>query len=73
MNLYPLARVVFPLLTPLVTRRRVEGREHVPEKGPFILAINHNSLLDAVFAQVACPRTVHTMTCLLYTSDAADE
>ena len=62
MNLYPLARLALLPAIPLVARWRVEGREHVPESGPFILAVNHNSLLDAVFAQAACPRTVHTMT-----------
>lgn len=62
MNLYPLARLALRPLIPAVARWRVQGREHVPESGPFILALNHNSLLDAVFAQVACPRTVHTMT-----------
>lgn len=62
MNLYPLARAVIPVLMPLAARFRAEGRGHVPARGPFILALNHNSLLDGVFAQAACPRTVHTMT-----------
>lgn len=62
MNLYPLARVVLPPVLWFMARWRVEGRGNVPARGPFILALNHNSLLDAGFAQVACPRTVHTMT-----------
>jgi 1-acyl-sn-glycerol-3-phosphate acyltransferase len=62
MNLYPLGRAALRPVIPLVARWRVDGREHVPASGPFILALNHNSLLDGVFAQVACPRTVHTMT-----------
>ena len=62
MNLYPLARLVLPLAIPLVARFRVEGRGNVPVRGPFILAVNHASILDGMLAQMACPRTVHTMT-----------
>ncbi len=35
------------LLMRLLTRVHVEGLEHMPRSGPFILAINHLSLLDA--------------------------
>ncbi len=62
MNLYPLARLGLPLALPLVARFRVEGRGNVPDGGPFILAVNHASILDGALAQMACPRTVHTMT-----------
>lgn len=42
-------RIGIPIVTPLVRlffRVRVEGLEHVPAKGPAILAFNHVSLLD---------------------------
>jgi len=32
----------------------VEGREHLPRRGPFILAANHRSLLDFIPIELAC-------------------
>ncbi len=40
---------------------RVEGSEHVPERGPAILAMNHESALDIPVAVIACPRRVTFM------------
>lgn len=39
----------------------VSGREHVPLRGGFILASNHNSYLDPVVLGVACPVDVFFM------------
>lgn len=39
----------------------VTGQEHVPKRGPFILASNHYSFLDPPLVGVACPRRVHFM------------
>ena len=53
------------LLKPLVAlgfRVRVQGLENIPESGPFILIANHQSYLDPVLVQTACPRTLHTFT-----------
>jgi 1-acyl-sn-glycerol-3-phosphate acyltransferase len=36
----------------------VRGQEHVPKRGPFILASNHISFLDPPLLGVACPRRV---------------
>jgi 1-acyl-sn-glycerol-3-phosphate acyltransferase len=36
----------------------VEGLEHVPEKGPAILASNHLSFLDSIFLPLVIPRRV---------------
>jgi long-chain acyl-CoA synthetase len=38
---------VFRLLSALMFRPRVRGLEHLPASGPFILAPNHQSFLDA--------------------------
>ena len=62
MSLYGVVRGVARGVLPLMADLRVEGRELVPAEGPFILMANHRSILDAVFAQTACPRPVHTMT-----------
>src|SRR5260370_12580998 len=44
------------LLTPLLRvgfRIRIEGREHVPRRGPVIFAANHRSFLDSIFLPLA--------------------
>lgn len=40
---------------------RVEGAEHVPPRGPAIVAMNHESALDIPVAVVACPRRITFM------------
>lgn len=59
---YGLFRSLAWLLMRLGTRTRVRGVEHIPREGPFILVANHQSLLDPILVQVACPRPVHTLT-----------
>lgn len=39
----------------------VVGREHIPAKGGFILASNHESNIDPVLLPVACPRQMRFM------------
>jgi len=49
------------LLTPflrLFYRVRVEGREHIPPRGPAILASNHISFCDSFFLPLVVPRRV---------------
>ena len=49
------------ILTPflrLFYRVRVEGREHVPPRGPAILASNHISFCDSFFLPLVVPRRV---------------
>ncbi|MEX2527415.1 MAG: lysophospholipid acyltransferase family protein [Gemmatimonadota bacterium] len=40
----------------------VEGLEHLPEDGPFLLVANHVSALDPILVQGPCRRHVHAMT-----------
>ena len=39
-------------------RVKVEGREHVPRRGPVILASNHRSFLDSIFIPLVVRRRV---------------
>jgi len=47
-----LAAAVFYPLTLLLAKRRMEGLEHVPERGPALLVCNHVSYLDPVYTAV---------------------
>ncbi len=42
----------------LLFRPRVEGREHLPRRGPAILAGNHLSFSDSIFLPLVVPRRV---------------
>lgn len=48
---------VGPLLR-LLYRPRVEGREHVPDTGPVILAGNHLAVIDSFLVPLVLPRQV---------------
>lgn len=53
--------IVKALVTPFVrvfVRVRVEGREHIPRRGPVILASNHRSFLDSIFIPLVVRRRV---------------
>ncbi len=42
-------------------RIKYTGKENVIKEGPFILAVNHKSLLDPILAGIACPRQLSFM------------
>jgi 1-acyl-sn-glycerol-3-phosphate acyltransferase len=53
--------IVKALVAPIVrifVRVRVEGREHIPRRGPVILASNHRSFLDSIFIPLVVRRRV---------------
>lgn len=50
-----LARTLFGTLFGL----RIDGRENVPRRGPFILASNHQSWFDPPIVGSTCPREIH--------------
>lgn len=53
-----LTRLVFILLTMTFYRIRINGKEHVPKKGPALLVANHLSATDAFFVMAAVDRPV---------------
>ncbi len=44
---YPFTKLFFPLLRPIFVRS-CTGLEHIPKKGPFIIASNHQSHIDGL-------------------------
>jgi 1-acyl-sn-glycerol-3-phosphate acyltransferase len=53
-----LLRFVAWILTHLVYRFRIEGEQHIPEKGAALLVCNHVSYVDAVLLMAASPRPI---------------
>jgi 1-acyl-sn-glycerol-3-phosphate acyltransferase len=60
--LYRLAQLLIRAARPLVGRLDVQGLEHVPPEGPFLLIANHQSYLDPLILQAVVARPVHTMS-----------
>jgi 1-acyl-sn-glycerol-3-phosphate acyltransferase len=58
---YRVAQWLARMIWRIFGRLRVEGLEHIPERGPFILVANHQSYLDPVLVQAVVRRPVHTM------------
>jgi 1-acyl-sn-glycerol-3-phosphate acyltransferase len=55
---YRLVRTIIDLLLGLLTRREYVGLENIPPTPPYILAINHVSVLDSPALLTVCPHTV---------------
>jgi 1-acyl-sn-glycerol-3-phosphate acyltransferase len=59
---YGLFRGLAGVLVRLGVRLDVSGVENIPATGPFVLVANHQSILDPILVQSACPRHLHTLT-----------
>ncbi|MCZ7526217.1 MAG: 1-acyl-sn-glycerol-3-phosphate acyltransferase [Acidimicrobiia bacterium] len=65
--------VMKAVLTPVLRfcwEIRVEGREHVPSRGPVILAANHRSFMDSLFLPLVVRRRVTFVAKAEYFDDA---
>ena len=60
--LYWLLRALTWVLTHLVCRYRVSGREHVPSSGPLLIVANHLSWYDPFLLGVVLPRRIWFFT-----------
>ena len=58
---YRVTRTIVVVVTRLFTRMRIEGREHVPSTGPFVLAPVHRSYVDTPIAACVTPRRLRFM------------
>jgi len=57
--LYRTLKPLVLMLTRLLFRLEVRGREHVPAEGPLLLVSNHVSVLDPPFVGAAAPRELY--------------
>ncbi len=56
--LYWVLKAVLTPILRVVYRVRVDGREHLPARGPVILAANHRSFMDSLFLPLVVARRV---------------
>jgi len=52
---YRFARAVLKLIQLLLARLTVTGREHIPARGPYLVAVNHMSVADTPILLIAFP------------------
>lgn len=52
--LYGIGKYVFWFFLKILCRLKVEGRENLPKKGPFIITCNHFSYIDSLIIAAAC-------------------
>lgn len=58
---YTLFRALFWVLTRLLCRYRVEGREHIPRQGPVLVVANHLVWYDPALMAIIFPRRLWFM------------
>src|SRR5262249_33483297 len=51
-------RPTIPQVLPRWVRPAINGAEHLPRRGPFIIAANHHNYLDGVVLSVAVPAPI---------------
>ena len=51
-------RFIFWMMSKFFYHVKIEGREHIPEKGAVVIASNHVSFVDWIMVMAACPRPV---------------
>ena len=51
-------RTFFRLLAPFLIRLHVEGRENIPDHGPYLIVINHLSAFDTPILLMLCPHKI---------------
>ena len=51
-------RLIVLIITRIMYRVKIEGRENLPQNGAAVLAANHVSYLDAFLLMAACPRPI---------------
>ena len=56
-TMHGMARWLWPFLGGI----EVRGTEHIPERGPYLLLSNHQSVLDPFFIQTWIPYPIHPM------------
>lgn len=57
--IYFVVRKTFGLIVKLLWIEKIEGKGHIPRKGPAIIAANHSSHLDFAFLMVASKRRLY--------------
>ena len=59
--LYSFFIVLIGIISVFVFRIKCTGKSNVPKKGPFIVAVNHKSMLDPILVGLVCPRHLSFM------------
>jgi 1-acyl-sn-glycerol-3-phosphate acyltransferase len=59
--MYAVVRTLIAVFTRLWTRLRIEGREHIPRTGAFVLAPVHRSIMDTPIASCVTRRRLRFM------------
>jgi 1-acyl-sn-glycerol-3-phosphate acyltransferase len=54
-RLYFLVRRVIGFILALLTRRKIYGLENIPERGPYLVIVNHMSMVDPPLVMAALP------------------